>query len=970
MSKHMKPLYAKIPVWILIAGFFLFCPDLPGQSQDGYSHIRSVFAGNIAARWPHEESDLKPDPAVIFGRLPNGFRYVLMENHEPEDRVNISLNVQTGSMFEENGQEGLAHYLEHMLFCGSTHFKPGELVKYFQDMGMRFGPDANAHTGFYETVYDILLPDGGKESLDKGFLIVEDFAKGALLLESEVDRERRVILAEKRSRDSASYRTFVSTMKFKFPDSKISKRFPIGVEEVLESTTPAQLKDFYETWYRPENIILVMVGDFDPDTAISLIEKRFSGFFPKAGSEPSPSFGNIKHEGVKAFYHYEKEAGNTSISIESVEKTETEIETSEVLRNRFITEIADRIVQNRLDTMVRKKKAPFTSASIGSGYSLRRIRYAEISAESSPQNWEESLKVIDQTLRQALSFGFTRQEYERVKKDITAMLDNAVKQASTRDSQILANEIIWNLNNNKVFRAPWQEKEFYSSVLESIDLKILHNSFINTWKASHRLVIITGNAVLKGDVTPEELITKVYRESSQKAVSKPIENKPVFFPYLPEPEVKGVIKARKEFTDLGIVQIDFENGVRLNLKKTDFEANEIRANLSFGYGRSGEPFDLEGISELSEAVINESGLGELDKDEMEKALAGKSSRVDFSVDDGRFIFTGRTISDEAGLLFQLLYAYVIDPGYRKEAYLLSLERFDQKYKELSRLIDGAMTLSGERFLAGGDHRFGFPSPEKLKMLSLDHVRSWIDPQIKNDPVEISVVGDFEEEKVIELVSLYFGSLSERSKKSMLKTSGVPVFPSAKSHEINVETEDPKSIIFVAYPTEDIWNIGRTRRFNLLGEIVSEKIREEIRESMGAAYSYSAYNNPSRAYPGYGIFYTEASVSPKKSSDVEKRIKNIVSNVVKNGITDGELKRALDPVLTTVKDMLRKNNYWLKSVLTESVRYPQQIEWCRTIKEDYESITASELNELAGKYLDNTKAASIIIKPVKLSEKKP
>jgi len=970
MSKHIKLLYTKFAAWTLAACFFLFCPNLLVQSHEGYFQVNSVFAENILPLWPQEGSDLKPDPDVIFGRLPNGFRYVLMVNREPKDRVNISLNVQAGSMFEENGHEGTAHYLEHMLFCGSTHFKPGELVKYFQDMGMQFGPDANAHTGYYETVYDILLPDGKKESLDKGFLIAEDFAGGALLLDSEVDRERRVILAEKRSRDSASYRTFVSTMKFKFPDSQLSKRFPIGEQEVLESMTSSQLKDFYETWYRPDNIILVMVGDFDPETAASLIKKRFSGLTPKGVIKPCPSFGDIKHEGIKAYYHYEEEAGNTSVSIESVEKTGIETETSEVLRKRFISEIADRIVRNRLDAMVRKKDAPFTSASISSGYSMRRIKYADISAECSPGKWGESLKAIDQTLRQALSFGFTQPEYERVKKDITAMLDNAVKQASTRDSRILANEIIWHLNSNRIFRSPLQEKEFYSSVLKSIDIKTLHDSFLETWKTSHRLVIITGNAVIKGDVPPEELISSAYRESVQKAVSKPIENKPVFFPYLPEPSGKGAIKERKEIPDLGIVQIDFENGVRLNLKKTDFEANEIRVNLSFGYGRSVEPVDLEGISELSEAVINESGLGALDKDDMDKALAGKSARVDFSVDDGRFVFKGRTVSEEAGLLFQLLHAHLVDPGYREEAYLLSLERFDQKYMELSRSIDGAMTLSGERFLAGGDPRFGFPSLQKLKMLSIEHVRSWMGPKIKNDPVEISVVGDFEEGKVVELASIYFGSLPERSGGSMLKMAGIPIFPSAKSHKINVETEDSKSIILVAYPTEDIWNISRTRRFNVLGEVVSEKMREEIRESMGAAYSYSAYNNPSRAYPGYGVFYTEAVVNPKESTAVEKRIKNIVADIAKYGITDGELKRALDPVLTSVKDMLRKNNYWLRNVLTESVRYPQQIEWFRTIKNDYESITAGELTELARKYLDNRKAASIIIGPAKPPETKP
>ncbi len=970
MLKNIRLPRIKFCLWILVFSLFLFRPGLFVQGQGRYSYIRSAFAESTVQGWPHEKSDLKPDPAVIFGRLPNGFRYVLMENHEPKDRVKISLNVQAGSLFEENGQEGLAHYLEHMLFCGSTHFKPGELVKYFQDLGMQFGPDANAHTGFYETVYDILLPDGREESIDKGFIIVEDFARGALLLDSEVDRERRVILAERRSRDTASYRTFVATMKFKFPDSVISERFPIGVEKAIESITPAQLKDFYSTWYRPENIILVMAGDFDTAAAVSLIEKRFSGFSPGAAGKLYPLFGNIGHEGVRAFYHYEKESGNTTVSIETVEKTETAPNTSEAVKNRFIAEIADRIVQNRLDAMVRKKKAPFTSASISSGQSLRHIKYAEISAECSPQKWGESLAVIDQTLRQALLSGFTQVEYERVKKDLTAALDNAVKQASTRDSQNLADEIIWHLNTNRVFLSPLQEKEFYSSVLESIDAEILHRSFMDTWKADHRLIIITGNADLKGDIPPEELIKEAYRKSGQNELPKPTENKAVFFPYLSGPDGKGMIKTRNEIPDLGIIQIDFENGVRLNLKKTDFEANEILINISFGYGRSGETDSFEGVSLLSEAVINESGLGELDRDEMERALAGKSARVDFSADDGRFLFKGRTVSDETDLLFQLLYAHIADPGYREEAYQLSIERLDQRYNELSRSIDGAMSLSGERFLAGGDSRFGFPSPEKLKNLSLDHVRSWIDPKIGKDPFEISIVGDFEEKKVIELALRYFGSLPERFEERKPVKGGMPLFPSAKLHEIDVETKDPKCIVFVTYPTGDIWDIGRTRRFNVLGQIVSEKMREEIRESLGAAYSYSAYNNPSRVYPGYGIFYTQAVVSPKKPSDVEKRIKNIVSEIAKNGISDSELKRALDPVLTSIKDMLRKNNYWLRSVLTESARYPQQIEWCRTIRKDYESITAGELNDLARKYLDNSKAVSIIIKPAKFSETMP
>ena len=162
--------------------------------------------------WPHEKSDLEPDPALLFGRLENGFRYVLMHNRNPENRVSMHLNVQAGSMQETDEQQGLAHYLEHMLFNGSEHFAPGELVKYFQSIGMQFGADANAHTGFFETVYDIFLPAGDRENLEKGLLVMRDYAGGALLLQEEVDRERKIILSEKRSRDSAAYRTFVATL--------------------------------------------------------------------------------------------------------------------------------------------------------------------------------------------------------------------------------------------------------------------------------------------------------------------------------------------------------------------------------------------------------------------------------------------------------------------------------------------------------------------------------------------------------------------------------------------------------------------------------------------------------------------------------------------------------------------------------------------------------------------------------------
>ncbi len=912
-------------------------------------------------QWPFESSDLHPDSALVFKTLSNGFRYVLMENHHPKNRVSMHLFVETGSLDESENQQGVAHFLEHMLFDGSTHFKPSELVKFFQNIGMEFGPDANAHTGFNETVYDILLPKGDKENLEKGLLVMKDFAQGALLLPSEVERERRVVLAEKRTRDSASYRTYVEQLNFEFPDARISKRLPIGKEEILKKADQRQLKKFYDTWYRPEKMILVLVGDFDPNLAGMLIKHQFPTITPRAPPKSEPDLGNINHKGIKVFYHFEKESGNTTVSIEILKMILSKPDSYNFRKRQLIEEISSRMVKHRLDTLVMKPDTPFTSASINSGIFLKQVKYADITADCDPKNWEKSLSVIEQTLRQALVFGFTPSELTRVKKDLLSELDEAVKKASTRDSGQLAREIISSLNTNRVFMSPLQEKELYTPIINDVTLKDVHGIFRNIWAPEHRLLLVTGNAKLFGK-DPEKKILDRYHESARVAVTKPAGEKAVVFPYLPEPKIKPRIIRTKTIQDLGITQVDFNNGVRLNLKKTDFKADQVLINISFGRGRSVEPQSLPGLALLTESVINESGLGALEKDELERALAGKNTAAVFNVDEDRFSFKGETVSNEIPLLFQLLYAHLVDPGFRKGAYDLSLKRFNQKYKALSRSIDGAMALSGTRFLAGGDHRFGIPDDDTYKKLTLEDVRSWIGPLMKNNDIEISAVGDFDIDAVTRLTARYFGSLSLHHMLDRPEVSENLKFPSDRSQTISVQTKIPKGMIVVAYPTEAIWNISRTRRLSLLSEIVSDRLRVQIREKLGAAYSTFAFNQPSRAYPGYGVFQARVYVDPEKSGIIVKRVKEIVSSIAEDGVTQDELNRAQKPTLTSIKDMLQKNNYWLDTVLSGSKIHPRQIQWSRSILKDYASITKEMVTNIAKIYLRNNMAATIIVKP--------
>ena len=505
--------------------------------------------------------------------------------------------------------------------------------------------------------------------------------------------------------------------------------------------------------------------------------------------------------------------------------------------------------------------------------------------------------------------------------------------------------------------SPYQEKNLFSPFIQSISLKDIHAVFKNLWAPNHRLVLVTGNVNLTGmEHEPEQQILAAYNNSKQVEVAKPVNTQSVVFPYLPEPDSEGQIVRREHYPGIDIIQIDFENGVRLNLKTTDFKANEILVNLSFAYGRSVEP------PVLSEKVINESGLGVLSKEDIERAMAGKNTSLEFHVGEDSFSIKGSTVPKELELLFQLLYAHLIDQGFDEDAFRLSMERLKLQHDTLLRSIDGAMALHGRRFLAGGDHRFGLPSYETLEHLHLKHVRSWINASLKTDAIEVSIVGDFDVESIITLASKYLGSLSLAATDDSGKQSTLPHFPENRSITLSVPTNIPKGMVVIAFPTVDLWDIKTTRRLSILADIVSDRLREIIREKLGSAYSTFAYNRPSRAYKGYGVFQAVVHVDPEESDLVVREVKNIFSDIGQHGVAPDEITRAITPTLTTIKDMMRKNNYWLDTVLTGSKRHPRQLDWSRTILEDYASITKEELDVLATTYFDMDKVATIVIKP--------
>lgn len=912
----------------------------------------------------HKEG-LKPDPQLIQGRLSNGFTYILLKNSYPENRVSMHLDIQAGSMNETEEERGVAHYLEHMLFNGSTHFKPDELVEYFQSIGMRFGADANAHTGFFETVYDIFLPSGDSSSMDKGLLVLDDFARGALLLESEVERERGVILAEKRERDSVAYRTFEATLGFELEGSRIAQRLPIGTQEVIAKADQSLLKGYYDTWYRPDNMVLVLVGDFDAETAKTLITERFSGMIPRAPQKVLPDDTWTEFERDRAFYSFDPEAGNTTITIEMVTRAPFETETLEKFKETTKRDIAEAIVQNRLSRIVRKKGSPLSDSGIFSGDFFQGVHFSAITAESDPEEWEKTLEILETTLRRVMDFGFSDQELDRVKADFIQELTTDVSEASTRKSSDLARQIIRQTNNKLIFQSPGQRYDILVPYIKSLTQKDVLQAFRDIWPKGPTLVLVTGNAQIasKDKSLAEKVILNAFQKSRAKEVIPGKEHRQISFPYLPEPQFRGAITSREEIEDLGILRVEFENNVKLSLKPTEFKKGEFLFKISFGQGRKKEPELLPGLALLCTSVMNESGFGGIDKDQLEEALAGRNVKIHFNADEGSFFIQGSAGPDEITLVFQLASNYFLDPAFRAPALALAKERYRQLYRQLMATPEGVMELTGEKFLANGDSRFGLPPLSTVESISLGDVESWVRPFLNTSDVEISVVGDFDKDALVNEAAKYMGTLPRQDAIPFESNRPDPGFPAGKTLELTVDTVLKKALVQICFPTDDFWEIGNTRRLNILAEIFSERLRKDIREKLGASYSPYAYNDPSHEYKGYGFLRTVVSVAPDKTKMVIREIEEITASLAAKGVDKKEVELACKPIITHIRDMKKNNGYWLESVLAGSWTHPEKIDWARHIMDDYKSITVSEINDFAEKYFNKKKGASITIRPL-------
>ena len=934
--------------------------------------LASTAFAVTAPPFPQEKSDLKPDPAASFGALPNGIRYVILPNREPKDRASLRLLVLSGSLEETDGQRGLAHFLEHMAFNGSTHHPPGTLVEYFQRLGMSFGGDTNAYTSFDRTVYMIELPDTQPATVAEGLGVFADMAGGLFLRPDMIAKERPIILSEKRTRDSADYRQFVASYRFLLSDSLLPNRMPIGLEPVIDQASRGDFEDLYDTWYRPERMIVIAVGQVDTAAVARQIAEQFGGVSDRAPSRPDPRLGVVTAAlGVRAAYDPEPDAPATTVSIDAMAPYTYQTDTAAVRFRHLKRDLALAMLNRRLAILAKKEGAPFTRAEADIQESLQFYRDAGINITCAPDQWPAAMAVAEQELRKALRYGFTAGEL----KEAVANFQNDLKQAAagsaTRRSSDLADELVETLASRLVFTAPAQDLALFEPELASVNAGDCAEALRSSFAGPGRFVMVSGNARIPGDAA--SAITAAYQKAESSQVSPPegvMESAFAYTDFGPA----GAIAERRRVDDLDLTLVRFANGVRVNLKKTPFEENRIAIRIRAGAGRMTEPRDKPGLSFLTDLTFRAGGLGRHTTDDLQRIMAGKTVGFEFSASDDAFEFSGSTNRDDLLLELQLLAAYMTDPGYRPEALRVARKNIDEIYNQIAHSPEGPLQGKVPRLLADGDPRFGLPDRAVTLSRSLEEEKAWLGPQMARGPIEIGMAGDLDIDAALNALARTFGALSPRAPKPDYEADREVHFPKTPlAWDLRVETEIPKAVVALYWPTADAREVRRTRTLAILSRILDDRLRVKIREEMGDAYSPEAASEASDTFRDYGQMIAECVVAPDRAKQIGDSIRSIAADLYSKGVTSDELERARAPLLTELRESARTNPYWLGAVLGSCQEFPQRLDWARTRMTDVQSISKADVDALARLYLAPARAFQVIVRPevsVKLGSPPP
>lgn len=908
--------------------------------------------------WAFTASDIPLDSAFRFGKLDNGLRYVIRHSTNPKATGLVRMNIAAGSLDESESERGFAHFVEHMAFNGSTNVPEGEMVRLLERDGLAFGADTNASTSFDATTYSLDLPRNDPALLATALMLMRETASELNFNADAVARERGVVMAEMRDRNTWQFRNLEDQLAFINPGALYTRRLPIGTTESLNAATAEALKAFWRREYVPSQTTIIVIGDFDPDAVEAEIRARFAGW-PPAPAQPQPGTGPVLIADKGRTDIYIDPALSERMTASRHGPWQDEPDTVAQRQENLLRQIGYGIVNRRFQRMSWQAAPPFRGAGFGTAGVFKTGRTTNLIVDTVDGKWRRGLIAAAQEYHRALTQGFSAPEVAEQVAGIRNASQDAAASAATRSHSALLGAVFALIRDDIVPTPPASALQrleaFIPSITPSAVLAALQRETLDLRDPLLRFQgrrTPDGGAVAIRTAWAASLRTRqLTRESAALGA----------FGYS-DFGAPGAVVADSREPALGIRELRFANGVRLNLKRTDIEKDRIAVQLSMDGGDFLSTRENPLATEMT-PFLTQGGLGKHSLDDLETILAGRTAGINFASTPETFVASAGTTPRDLELQLQLLAALVSDPGYRPEGevrYRLNINNF---FARLRATPGAALGNSIGGILSDNDPRFTLQSIEDYRKLGFAKLKADLADRLAHGAIEIGIVGDIDEVQVIALVGRTLGALPARE-------PDFRAYPAQRSRSFTADRSRriirhtgpaDQALLRVTWPTRDDRDPNEQLALELLERVVRIELTESLREQLGKAYSPSASSSTSQTWPGYGTFALAASIDVHEVSAARAAITETIASLRDKPISTDTLLRGRQPWLEGHDNGLKSNGGWL-SLVDRAQTEPDRIDRYQMERERMLAITPAQLQTVARRYLGAADALEILVLP--------
>lgn len=926
--------------------------------------IAALLLGTLlgARAAPDLAQTLPIGPQVLVGQLENGLTYYIQKNSRPEKRLELRLAVKAGSILEDEDQLGLAHFTEHMAFNGSTHFKKHELVSYLQSIGLKFGADLNAYTGFNETVYILPLPTDRREAIEKGFLVLQDWAQGVSFNAPDIDLERAIVLEEWRLGKGAQDRMNKVLYPKIFDGSLYAKRLPIGTEDSLKGFSHDAIRRFYRDWYRPNLMAVVVVGDIEPQDAKGLVEAHFGPLRNPDNARPRVYAEVPVRNHSEAVVVTDKEATSNLTMIRYPVHTDPVVRTLGDYRQTLVEQLFGNMLGLRMQELTQQPQPPFVGGGSGVSRLVPGYRSFNSSAVLGRQGMGPAVDALVQENARARQFGFSAAELERSKKTLLRSIEQSYAERDKTDSATYAAEYLRHFLERETIPGIANEREYTRTLLPTITLDDV-NRFARSVipQQAARLVVYTGSDHADASTPTQAQLLDQVTQAEQRTVSAQTE-KAVAQTLMAKPPVGGSIVGERHNAALGLTELDLSNGVKVILKPTDFKNDEIllAANRFGGQSLYGQADSLNAA--YAGMVVASMGVGDFSPTDLQKMLAGKVLTVSTGLQAWNDTVHGRSGLDDLESMLQLLSLRFGPTRLDADLYQSFVSRSQDAARHTLARPESVFSNAIQTTLFNAHPRVRLiPTPADFEQLNLERMRAIYQERFASARgMTFILVGSFTLDAVRPLIARYLASLPTPPVPAQFVDLGIRPVSGVVKQTVRAGSE-AKSTVSITFTGTADFSETEQLRVQALVDVLNIKLIDELREKLTLIYGGGIGGGLMRApYEHYQLGLT----LPCAPENVDRVIAAAMGEIRKlqdEGVSQADLAKVKQNWHTTHRKSLRENGYWLGR-LQSATLYGTDPATLLDYERQVDAVTPAQVQQAAQRYLRRDNYVQVVLLP--------